>query len=77
MSSSRKTRIPRSQLNIDLIRDYKITFNSEHGARVLEDLVEFVGADKHCFDKDPIQTAFNLGQRNVILRIRELLNMVL
>lgn len=57
----------------DLVRDYKILFNSDRGQRVLADLIRFARADHHCFDADPYKTAFNLGQRNVILRIRKIL----
>lgn len=57
-----------------LVVDYKITFNSESGKRVLEDLEDFAGYNKPCFHPGlPDKTAFELGQRNVILRIRRVL----
>ena len=58
-----------------LVLDYKITFNSEHGKTVLRDLEEFAGYNRHCFSKGfPDETAFMLGQRNVILRIKRILD---
>ncbi|OPX33370.1 MAG: hypothetical protein B1H40_00140 [Candidatus Latescibacteria bacterium 4484_181] len=57
-----------------LVVDYKITFNSEHGRHVLADLEEFAGYNKPCFSKGfPDETAFMLGQRNIILRIKRIL----
>lgn len=54
--------------------DYKIIFNSESGARVIADLEEFACYNKPCFHPGlPDKTAFELGQRNVILRIKAIL----
>lgn len=53
-----------------LIIDYKITFGSEAGKRVYEDLKQFCLYDEPCFVQgSPDGTAFNLGIRNVVLRI--------
>lgn len=56
-----------------LVIDYKITFNSEHGKRVLDDLDLFSGYRKSSFNKDPYLMAFLEGQRNVALRIHRIL----
>jgi hypothetical protein len=53
-----------------LLIDYNVTFTSETGARVLEDIRKFSGYNNPCFVRgEPDTTAFNLGQRNVCLRI--------
>jgi len=53
-----------------LLIDYNVTFTSEHGARVWEDLMKFCGYNNPCFVRgEPDLTAFNLGQRNVCLRV--------
>jgi len=48
-------------------KDYAITFGSEQGRRVLKDLLGY--RDRISFDPDPHQTAFNEGQRSVVLRV--------
>lgn len=54
--------------------DYKIVFNSESGTRVMADLEEFCGYNKPCFYPGlPDKTLFELGQRNVVLRIKAVL----
>lgn len=53
-----------------LLIDYNVTFNSESGTRVAEDLKAFCGYNDSCyFPEQPNVTAFHLGQRNVYLRI--------
>jgi len=53
-----------------LLIDYNITFTSEIGERVLEDLKKFCGYNDPCYMRgEPDFTAFKLGQRNVCLRI--------
>lgn len=58
-------------------RDYKRTFATEHGKRVLYDLL------RYHFVMDPVivrgdtngfQMAYNEGQRNVVLRLLKILN---
>ena len=48
-------------------KDYAITFGSEQGRRVLKDFLGY--RDRISFDPDPYQTAFNEGQRSVVLRV--------
>jgi len=58
-----------------LLIDYRVTFNSETGARVLRNLEEFAGYNVSCFHRgEADMTAFALGQRNVVLRIKAFLD---
>lgn len=53
-----------------LLIDYNVTFHSECGARVFEDLKKFCGYNDSCYMRGESDlTAFRLGQRNVFLRI--------
>lgn len=49
---------------------YRSVFNSEHGPTVLKDLAAFTGDDLDLFDPDAGITAYRLGMRRVLLRIR-------
>lgn len=54
-----------------LMIDYRMTFNSEAGQRILKDLQEFCGFNQPCFYRgESDMTAFTLGMRNVFLRIK-------
>jgi hypothetical protein len=57
----------------DLAVDYGRTFGSEHGARVLADLERrgFMARTTLCV-RDPEGTAFNEGQRMMVLHIRKM-----
>tara|TARA_R100001086_G_scaffold221738_1_gene139068 strand:+ start:3121 stop:3384 length:264 start_codon:yes stop_codon:yes gene_type:complete len=55
-----------------LAESYKFTFSSDEGKRVLEDL-EQAYYHRISFSRDPYATAFNEGQRAVIVRIKNLL----
>lgn len=54
--------------------DYRSTFESKSGARVLKDIIQFSGVLTSSFKKDPYETAFAEGQRNVCLKILHELN---
>ena len=56
----------------NLQNDYYATFKNKEGERVLADL-ESAYYDRISFNRDPYQTAFNEGQRAVIVRIKNLL----
>ena len=56
----------------NLQNDYYATFKNKEGERVLADL-ESAYYDRISFNRDPYQTAFNEGQRAVIVRIKKLL----
>jgi hypothetical protein len=51
-------------------QDYQVTFGSEAGMRVLEDLFNFCLINHVCFAENPYKTAFNEGSRNVGLYIK-------
>ena len=52
--------------------DYSFTFSSEEVKRVMEDL-EQAYYNRISFSRDPYATAFNEGQRAVIVRIKNLI----
>jgi len=52
--------------------DYKTTFSTKEGERVLADL-ESAYYHRSSFSKDPYETAFNEGSRAVIVRIKNLI----
>ena len=52
--------------------DYQTTFNTKEGERVLADL-ESAYYNRISFSKDPYETAFNEGNRAVIVRIKNLI----
>jgi hypothetical protein len=52
--------------------DYETTFNTKEGERVLADL-ESAYYNRISFSKDPYETAFNEGNRAVIVRIKNLI----
>lgn len=51
-------------------RDYRLTFNSDSGTRVLEDLAKFCRAHDTAFETDPRAHAVLEGRREVWLRIQ-------
>lgn len=57
-----------------LILDFKTTFGSENGNRVLDNLRTFCRSKVSCFSKDPLEMALLEGQRNVILYIESALD---
>jgi len=64
--------VPKELLNvIDL---YKQTFNTDSGKKVLEDLKLRCFSKKTTFDKDTNVSAFNEGQRQVVLHIESFIN---
>lgn len=56
-------------------RDYKLTFGTSSGQRVLADLASFCRANETCFDPDPRLHAVAEGRREVWLRIQRHLNL--
>lgn len=61
-------RKPKSQ--IQSILDYKATFGTEQGKRVLDDLMGFCHMLHTSYIPErPIETAYREGERNVLLRI--------
>lgn len=52
-----------------LYSDYRATFGTPHGKRVLDDLKNSCYWKQSTFSRDPFATAFNEGMRNVLLKI--------
>jgi len=66
-----KTREPRP---VAILKDYQITFGTEHGKRVLMHMMKVHNVLGTCFVKgDPCESALREGERNVVLRILTLL----
>lgn len=59
----------RNEKKIAKLKDYQRTFSSEHGKRVLYDLMNEHYFLKSSFSPNPQEMAFKEGQKNVILRI--------
>jgi hypothetical protein len=53
--------------------DYLKTFNTKTGQKVLSDLMQTHGMLSSSFSSDPLDIAFREGERNVVLRILDLL----
>ncbi len=64
--------IPKELMQI--IDLYKQTFNTDEGKKVLEDLRLRCFSKKTTFDKDANVTAFNEGQRQVVMHIEGFIN---
>ena len=64
-SKEKNTRLTKSKL-------YKRLFSSEDGNRVLQDLMVSHYMMGNTMSADPYVTAFNEGQRNVVLRLLKL-----
>lgn len=58
---------------IKKIRYYKECFISEAGQEVLQDLVKSCGIFHSSFSADPYENAFMSGQREIVLRILNVL----
>lgn len=57
------------------ISDYQITFSSDHGMRVLDDIQDESGYDKLIVPQGvPDVTAYALGARDLFLYIKEIIN---
>lgn len=54
--------------------DYKTTFNSEAGKKVLIDLINAHWMTRPTFHESATEMAFREGERNVVLRILHMLN---
>ena len=58
-----------------LREDYKKTFESEEGKKVLKDLEKVCLYNSTTFDKDPYVTAFQEGLRTVFLHIKTVMTL--
>jgi hypothetical protein len=58
---------------VPLVSDYADTFGTDSGLRVLADLEKSFGGS--CYSKgDPYDTAYKEGQRDILVRIKELIS---
>ena len=58
---------------VPIVSDYANTFGTDSGKRVLDDLEKSFGGS--CYTKgDPHDTAYREGQRDVLMRIKELIS---
>ena len=58
---------------IELKKDYKITFDTEEGTRVLNDLEKRCHEFATTFSKDSYETAFLEGQRSMLIFIKAMI----
>lgn len=59
----------RERKMVDSINRYKEVFHSENGRLILLDLLKSTNVIGTSFSPDPYETAFNEGQKAVVLRI--------
>ena len=57
------------------VRDYRQTFGTQSGRRVLQDLRTSFSKRVSYTKGDPYDTAFREGERNVVLKIESMLKM--
>jgi len=58
---------------VPIVADYANTFGTDSGLRVLDDLERSFGGS--CYSKgDPHDTAYKEGQRDILVRIKELIS---
>ena len=60
-------------INDQIRENYRITFASPEGKKVLEELRGRFHADSPTFSVDPYETAFREGQRSVVLFLQNML----
>ena len=53
--------------------DYKRVFGTEQGKRIMQELIQAHYIMQPVMNKDPLVMAFKEGQRNVVLRILNIL----
>lgn len=64
-----------AERQIAKIMDYKLTFNSPHGEKVLMDMMKAHRMLQSSFSTDALQMAMWEGERNAVLRILSILKM--
>jgi len=57
----------------ELLKDYKITFGTIQGQKVLQDLENRFHHNVTTFSKDALEMAYLEGQRSVILMIKNII----
>lgn len=64
----------RSRKPIDRAISYQSTFSTDEGSKVLLDLMKEHHMLNNTFCKDPYDSAFKEGERSVVLRIMQIMN---
>jgi hypothetical protein len=57
----------------ELVAHYRSCFSSPSGSEVLRDLSAFTGDEHDLYSDNALDTAYRLGMRRVLLRIRALM----
>ena len=57
----------------DLFQNYRTTFNTVQGQKVLEDLESRLHQNTTTFSKDSLEMAYLEGQRSVLLMIKNII----
>lgn len=66
----------KNQRAVALTADYQATFSTEHGKRVLQDLMKKGGMlDSNFVPNDSYGTAYNEGARSLVIHILKLLKL--
>lgn len=73
-SENEKLIAKKTQEHLDIIRAYKITFQSEYGQVVFRDMMKSSSFTTSTYSGDPVQMAHNEGRRSVILDIIKILD---
>lgn len=73
MSAKKKETSRHAQRGLRKVRAYQAVFSGPEGTLVLHDLMAAHGMLRPSFDKDPYVTAFNEGERAVVIRILQFL----
>lgn len=60
--------------NVERADNYKLVFGSPQGRAVLYDLMEHCGMLRSSYTKDANEVLFREGERNVVLRILQILD---
>lgn len=69
-----KVRNKKNEKRLATALDYKICFSTEHGDRVLKDLLGFCGFGKDVFNQNHGQNGFNQGKQCVANEINDKIN---
>ena len=70
-----KIKDPQAKKQLGKLKAYQDLFNDPNGEKVIQDLMTRFGMKTSTFNTDPYVTAFNEGQRNVVLYILTRMNL--
>ena len=72
--AKKKTKAAGTKRAIASVQNFKDTFSTIHGKKVLWELMRETGFNSTNFSQDPYVTSFNEGSRNTVLYILKRLN---